>query len=81
MSECQTARANFTEYLDGRLNGREMQRVSAHVDACRSCASEWKTLRETQATLALLGPVQPPEDLLLRVRVALRHGTWRGRTR
>jgi hypothetical protein len=71
MSECQTARANFTEYLDGRLNGREMQRVSAHVDACRSCASEWKTLRETQATLALLGPVQPPEDLLLRVRVAV----------
>jgi hypothetical protein len=71
MSECHAVRTSFTEYLDGRLNGREMQRVSAHVDACPGCASEWKMLRETQATLALLGPVHPPEDLLLRVRVAV----------
>jgi hypothetical protein len=69
----------FTEYLDGRLSGREMQRVAAHVESCKECAGDWKSLEEMQSLLAALGPVPEPEDLLLRIRVAISHE--RGRRR
>jgi len=71
MSGCGSMRGKFSEYLDGRLTGAEMQRVAAHVKDCRGCAAEWYSLRQAQATLAALGPVQEPKDLLLRVRVAV----------
>jgi anti-sigma factor RsiW len=63
--------ARLTEYLDDRLNGREMQRIAAHLERCPECAQEWTSLRQTQAWLAELGPVPEPEDLPLRIRVAL----------
>ena len=52
---CNGVQARFTEYLDGRLSGREMQRIAAHMDQCPAC----------------LGTVPEPEDMLLRIRVAL----------
>jgi len=71
MSGCNATQARFSEYLDGRLTGREMQRVAAHLERCRECAAEWALLKQAQASLAVLGPVQEPEDLLLRIRVAV----------
>lgn len=79
MSGCSAVQARFTEYLDGRLNGREMHLIGAHLDGCRSCAQEWASLRQTQASLAALGPVQEPEDLLLRIRVAVSQERARSR--
>jgi anti-sigma factor RsiW len=64
-------RAKFTDYLDGRMTGREMQRIAAHLDRCSACAVEWRSLRQNQAALASLRPVAEPEDLLLRIRVAV----------
>jgi len=71
MSGCGIMRVRFSEYLDGRLTGAEMQRIAAHVEDCRGCAAEWYALRNTQASLAGLGRVPEPNDLLLRVRVAV----------
>lgn len=71
MNGCGSMRAKFSEYLDSRLTGVEMQRISAHLAECRGCAAEWHALRNTQASLAALGPVAEPKDLLLRVRVAV----------
>src|SRR5271165_780331 len=73
MNGCNAMQAKMTEYLDGRLNGREMQRVAAHLERCQECASEWASLRQMQAALATLGPVEEPADLLLRIRVAVSH--------
>ena len=93
MNGCSAMQAKFSEYLDGRLTGREMQRIAAHLERCPGCAGEWKALRQNQATLASLGPVPEPEDLLLRIRVAVsqerarrarassRHGLSHGETR
>jgi hypothetical protein len=64
-------RERFTEYLDGRLTGREMQRVAAHLERCRECAGEWEALRQMQTSLSGLGPVAEPPDLPLRIRVAV----------
>ncbi len=71
MNGCNAIQAKFTEYLDGRLTGREMQRIAAHLDRCQDCAGEWTALQQTQSSLAALGPVQAPPDLLLRIRVAV----------
>lgn len=71
MNGCNATQAKFTEYLDGRLTGREMQRIASHLDRCRECAGEWVGLQQAQASLATLGPVQEPEDLLLRIKVAV----------
>jgi anti-sigma factor RsiW len=80
MNECSAMQARFSDYLDGRLNGREMQEIASHLDGCQECAGEWDTLREAQLALASLGPVAEQEDLLLRVRVAISQERARSRT-
>lgn len=79
MNGCDIAQARFSEYLDGRLSGREMQEVAAHVQTCGECAQEWTALRDTQVALATLRPIPEPKDLLLRVRVAVSQERARSR--
>jgi negative regulator of sigma E activity len=56
-----------------------MQRIAAHLEDCRECAHEWASLRQVQSSLALLGPVPEPADLLLRIRVAVSQERARSR--
>jgi hypothetical protein len=71
MNGCSNFQDKFSDYLDGRLTGLEMQSVAAHIDSCSACASEWNSLRFAQSALAGLGPVPEPPDLALRLRVAV----------
>jgi hypothetical protein len=71
MNGCRDVQSGFAEYLDGRLSGHEMQQIAAHLDGCRECAEEWKSLRAVHSSLAALGPAPEPEDLPLRLRVAI----------
>src|ERR1700691_3896800 len=71
MSSCTALQTKLSEYLDGRMTGREMQRIAAHLDRCPGCAPEWRALRQNQAALASLGAVAEPADLVLRIRVAI----------
>lgn len=73
MNGCKTTQTGFTDYLDGRLSGRDMQRIAAHLEGCQECVDEWKALEQTQSALTELGPVVEPEDLVLRIRVAISH--------
>jgi len=72
---CSGVQARFAEYLDGRLTGREMQRVAKHLENCTRCANEFEAERRMLRALASLGPVsgkaKEPADLLLRIRVAI----------
>lgn len=79
MNSCDIAQARFSEYLDGRLNGREMHEIAAHLQGCVDCAQEWNALRDAQVALATLRPVPEPKDLLLRVRVAVSQERARSR--
>jgi negative regulator of sigma E activity len=81
MKDCKAVQARFTEYLDGKLSGREMQLVAAHLEGCKACAREWASLRQVQSLLAGLGPVPEPPDLLLRIRVAVSQERARRRRR
>ena len=93
MSDCSEVQAKFTEYLDGRLNGREMQRIAAHLDDCRSVPASGKSLRQVQSLAGRAGSGARAADLLLRIRVAVsqeraraaaralsRLGVWPGKT-
>ncbi|HEY1500972.1 MAG TPA: zf-HC2 domain-containing protein [Acidobacteriaceae bacterium] len=71
MSSCSTARAQFSNYLDGDLSGVAMQSVAAHLSLCGKCRTEFEQWRGMQQSLAGLGPARPPADLALRIRVAL----------
>jgi len=79
MNGCSAMQARFNEYVDGRLSGREMQRITAHLERCRECAGELRSLELAQSALAALGPVPEPEDLVLRIRVAISHERARRR--
>lgn len=71
MNGCSDVRAAISDYIDGRLNGRRMQEISAHLNECRECALECRSMEEAQRALVGLGPVPEPRDLLLRIRVAV----------
>ncbi len=79
MSSCNSIQSKFSEYLDGRLTGHEMQEIGAHLEACGECSAEWTGLQQTQMSLSALGPVAEPEDLLLRIRVAVSQERARSR--
>jgi hypothetical protein len=74
-TRCSGVKARAAEYLDGRLTGREMQRISAHLATCGSCAAEFNAQQAMLRMLGALGPVggeaREPEDMVLRIRVAV----------
>ncbi len=68
---CTKIRAQFSSYLDGAVTGVAMQRIASHLRGCEACSMEFSSLRSTQAVLASLAPVKAPDDLALRLRVAI----------
>jgi len=79
MIDCGSIQSKFSEYLDGRLTGHEMQHIAAHIGDCQDCSTEWAGLKKAQVALASLGPVPQPKDLLLRIRVAVSQERARSR--
>lgn len=71
MTTCRSIRSQFSAYLDGDLTGVAMQSMAGHLAVCPECAGEFEQWRGMQRSLAGLGPARAPEDLGLRIRVAL----------
>lgn len=70
-STCRQMRSQFSGYLDGIVSGKVMQQIASHLEGCAPCSSEFEGLRTTQSLLGSIGPAKAPEDLALRLRVAL----------
>jgi anti-sigma factor RsiW len=68
---CARVQAQFSNYLDGAVTGVAMQRIASHLRNCAACADEFEGLRLTQAALASLSQLKAPNDLALRLRVAV----------
>jgi hypothetical protein len=75
---CQSARRGFSAYLDGAMSGVEMAALSAHLDHCGNCSTEFAAWRDVQSALDQLGPAQPPQRLQSRLRAALAAERERG---
>lgn len=68
---CPQAKRLLSPYLDGVVTGTEMIALQNHLSDCGDCGEEYQALRRTQQLLASLGRQKAPEDLGLRLRVAI----------
>ena len=55
----------LSEYLDGRLAGRALQRAEAHLSACAACRLEVESLRATVTLLRRTPQVTPRRSFVL----------------
>ena len=68
---CRSIQTLFSGYLDGAIRGTQMQAVSAHLEQCKDCASEFEAWCTMQRMLSTVGPAKAPAGLDLRLRLAL----------
>jgi len=71
--QCGRVRSLFSSYLDGAVDGRQMQAIAGHLEGCEECREEFASLRSMQGSLASLGPARAPVNLGTRLRVAISH--------
>lgn len=69
--KCLQAKSWLSPYLDGMLTGTQMLALGAHLDSCRNCSQQFEGLRRTQRMLAIAGRRKAPEDLALKLRLAI----------
>ena len=71
MSKCAHLREQFSAYLDGAVTGAVMHEIAAHLEVCCGCSAEFAQWRNAQSLVSSIGPAKAPENLGLRLRVAL----------
>jgi len=49
----------ISEYLDGRLSGRQIERIEAHLESCAACREEVESLRMTTQLLRRMPQREP----------------------
>jgi anti-sigma factor RsiW len=71
--KCTETQSLFSPYLDGAVNGRQMRKIVEHLEGCQDCSSEYISFQRAQALLASVGKKKAPNDLALRLRLAIQH--------
>ncbi|MFL6429367.1 MAG: anti-sigma factor family protein [Acidobacteriaceae bacterium] len=71
MSTCSHIQHQFSRYLDSDVPGTRMLEIADHLEKCADCAREFADWQQSQSLLSSLGPAKVPEDLGLRLRVAI----------
>jgi hypothetical protein len=69
----------FSGYLDGMISGKQMHALSAHLRSCALCSREYEALRQTQSLVSGIRKAAVPDDLSLRLRLAISHEAARQR--
>src|ERR1041385_1878508 len=68
---CSQAKPMLSAYLDGAVTGKQMRALDAHLEDCGNCRGEYDELRGMQAVLAGMRGAKVPDDLSLKVRLAI----------
>jgi len=68
---CAQAKSLFSVYLDGAVTGTQMRALNQHLQECNECRRQYELLRQTQQLVSRIGRKRAPEDLALRLRVAI----------
>src|SRR5258708_26144070 len=68
---CGQVRSMLSVYLDGAITGKQMYALGQHLEDCGACAQEYESLCRTQQLLAKVGRAKAPEDLSLKLRLAI----------
>jgi anti-sigma factor RsiW len=74
---CESVQVSFSAYLDGAVNGLTMQQIGEHLDTCPDCAREFAAWRAVQDSLSMLRTAKAPDDLGLKLRIAISHESSR----
>jgi len=53
------------------VSGKVMHALAAHLEACPGCSADFAVWRSTVSAVSSLGPAKVPDDLALRLKVAL----------
>jgi Putative zinc-finger len=76
---CAQAKSMLSAYLDGAITGKQMFSLGRHLEDCGSCEQQYQSLRRTQQLLANVGRAKAPEDLSLKLRLAISREVARAR--
>jgi hypothetical protein len=76
---CVQVKSMLSAYLDGAITGRQMYSLDQHLQNCSACEQQYESLVRTQALLSDVGRAKAPEDLSLKLRLALSHEAARQR--
>jgi hypothetical protein len=68
---CAQVKSLLSAYLDGAVTGKQMHSLGQHLQSCDQCHEHYVGLRQTQTLLGRAGRAQAPEDLSLKVRLAI----------
>jgi hypothetical protein len=77
--KCSQTKSLLSPYLDGMLTGSQMLALSQHFETCDTCRWEYELLRQTQQLLTRIGRRKAPEDLALKLRLAISREAARSR--
>jgi hypothetical protein len=69
--KCSQTRSLLSPYLDGVVTGAQMFALSKHFETCAQCRREYDLLRQTQQLLTAIGRRKAPDDLALKLRLAI----------
>lgn len=68
---CVDSKGLFSAYLDGALTGKQMYALDLHLQGCVACGGEYQSLRQAQSMMNQIGRAKVPDDLSLRIRLAI----------
>ncbi len=83
--KCSDTKPRLSLYLDGAVSRDERVAIGSHLRSCAACSEEYELLRRTHQLVSEVGRKPVPQDLALRIRVALsqemadsRRSPWTG---
>jgi Putative zinc-finger len=68
---CVQVKSLLSGYLDGTVTGKQMHALGQHLNECMECRLQYQELRQTQALLSRVGRARVPDDLSLKLRLAI----------
>ena len=70
---CESVQERISSHLDGMLTGEEQENVLAHLESCRACSAQWKSLLALRTGLRRLDRPRVPAHLAVQLRVLASH--------
>ncbi len=72
MMSCHDITTRLSDYIDGALEPAARAEIAAHLESCAECRGVARDLERVRAAARQLGPVAPPDHLILEIAGQMR---------
>jgi len=72
MISCNDAVRQLWEYLDGTVEGADLESLEEHLSRCRRCCAELEFAEELRGFLHAAADDEVPEDVMTRLNATLK---------